>query len=101
MSDTQHRGGRRHTAGLFDIRIIIGALLALYGVVVLLTGLVGGSATAHSKTDGDTIDIWTGVALLVVGALFIGWARTRPVVVDEAQVERDKRADDVGGSAPR
>lgn len=85
---------RRHTAGLFDIRLIIGALLGIYGLVVLITGLVGGSSTSDSTTDGDAIDIWVGVALVVVGVLFAVWARTRPIVVDEAQVERDKRSGD-------
>jgi hypothetical protein len=92
--------GRRHTAGLFDVRIIIGALLTVYGVVVLVTGLVGGSGTADSHTDGDAIDTWVGVGLLVVGILFVVWARTRPVVVDEAQVERDAGADDASGRGP-
>jgi hypothetical protein len=27
------------------------------------------------------VNIWTGIALLVAGAVFIGWARLRPVVV--------------------
>ena len=91
---------RRHTAGLFDIRLIIGALLGIYGLVVLITGLVGGSSTPDSTTDGDAIDIWVGVALVVVGVLFAVWARTRPIVVDEAEVERDRAADDAsrGGS---
>jgi hypothetical protein len=100
MSERDHTGpdtGRRHTAGLFDVRIIIGALLTLYGVVVLVTGLVGGSGTADSHTDGDTIDTWVGAALLVIGILFVLWARARPVVVDEAQVERDAGADDAAG----
>ena len=68
-------------AGAFDIRNFIGALLGLYGVVLLLTGIFGTDEAALAKSDGVNVNIWTGIALLVSGAIFIGWARLRPVVV--------------------
>ena len=36
--------GSAHKAGLFDIRNIIGALMAVYGVILTLAGLLGEQA---------------------------------------------------------
>lgn len=67
------------TAGLFDIRTIIGSLLGFYGVVLTLMGAFGD--TEKAKTGGWNANLWTGLALLLVAAAFLLWARLRPVVV--------------------
>jgi hypothetical protein len=72
-------GGTPHKAGLFDIRNIIGALMATYGVILTLAGLLG--EHEPEKTGGVNANLWTGLALLAVGAFFIVWARLRPIVV--------------------
>ena len=72
---------RRHRAGALDIRNIIGGLLAAYGVILLLTGLLGDPET--DKTGGVNANLWAGVVLLVVGLGFIAWARLRPLLVPE------------------
>jgi hypothetical protein len=69
-----------HRAGLFDIRFIIGALIGLYGLIVLITGLFTSDAQVQ-KADGLNINIYAGIGMLVVGAGFILWARLRPIVV--------------------
>ncbi len=74
-----------HKAGLFDIRNIIGALMAVYGVILTLAGLLG--EHEPEKTGDVNANLWTGLALLAVGAFFILWARLRPIVVP-ADVER-------------
>jgi hypothetical protein len=71
-------------ANRFDIRRIIGALFCLYGVVLVVTGVVG-SHTVKTKADGVNIDLWTGLAMLLVGVLMIVWALTRPVVPEPEQ----------------
>jgi hypothetical protein len=73
---------RRHSAGLLDIRNIIGALLGVYGVILLLMGLFGD--TEGEKTGDVNANLWAGIVLLVVGAVFITWARLRPVRVPES-----------------
>lgn len=83
---------RRHNAGLFDIRTIIGALLTLYGAVLLVAGIVGTSQAEKDKAGGVNANLWVGIALLVVGIGFVVWARTRPVVVDEEELARDRAA---------
>lgn len=72
---------KKHVAGLFDIRNIIGSLLAIYGVILLLMGLF--ADYDEDKTGGVNANLWAGVALLVVGLGFIAWAKIRPVVVPE------------------
>lgn len=75
---------------LFDIRNIIGALLFLYGVILLVASF-GTSDAQKAKADGINANLWVGLVLVVVGALFILWAVTRPIVVDVEQLEVDKR----------
>jgi hypothetical protein len=65
-------------ANRFDIRRIIGGLFVLYGVVLVVTGLVG-SEDVKNKAAGINVDLWTGLGMLVVGALMIFWALSRPV----------------------
>ena len=76
MSDKKPR-----RAGAFDIRNIIGALLGLYGAVLVVTGLVATDDGAIEKAGGVNLNLWTGVGLLVAAAMFGLWARLRPVVV--------------------
>ena len=87
-------------AGLFDIRNIVGALLFLYGVILVLASF-GTSDAQRAKADGVNANLWVGLVLLVVGAFFIVWAVTRPIVVDQEQVEKDKREiDESAGRSP-
>jgi hypothetical protein len=65
-------------ANRFDIRRIIGGVFLLYGVVLTVTGVVG-SDHVKNKAAGINIDLWTGLGMLVVGALMIFWALSRPV----------------------
>ncbi len=69
----------RHTAGAFDIRNFIGGLLGLYGVILTLMGLFGDQELA--KTGGWNANLYTGLALLVVSAFFVTWARVKPTIV--------------------
>jgi hypothetical protein len=100
MSDrtsSKGAGEGRHTAGAFDIRNIIGLLMGVYGVILLLAGLFGGAGD-EGKTGGVNANLWTGIALLVVGGAFLAWARAKPIVVPE-QVE--PVGDDPTRPAPR
>ena len=78
--------GKRQISGLFDIRNIIGALLGIYGVVLLLTALLASADTTTGKDSGSA-NLWVGLVLLVVGVAFLAWARWRPVEVSTDVVE--------------
>ena len=83
MSDTSgtSESAAPHKAGAFDVRNIIGALMGLYGVILVLAGIFGDKAL--EKTGGVNANLWTGLGLLAVAAVFIGWARLRPIVVPD------------------
>ena len=75
-----------HTAGLLDIRNIIGGLLGIYGVILTLLGIL--ADPQEEKTGGVNANLWAGIALLVAGSIFIAWAKLRPVrVPDEVEHE--------------
>ena len=65
-------------ANRFDIRRIIGGLFLLYGVILVIVGIVGSEADKN-KAAGINVNLWTGLAMLVFGALMVTWALTRPV----------------------
>jgi hypothetical protein len=77
VSDADEEAAAR-VANRFDIRRIVGGLFALYGIVLVLVGLLG-SHQIKVKASGINIDLWTGLAMLVVAALMIAWALLRPV----------------------
>ena len=86
MSDAHDTSADKpHKAGAFDIRNIIGALMGVYGVILGLAGILGDPE--YDKTGDVNANLWTGLALLVVAVVFLGWARLRPIVVP-ADVER-------------
>jgi uncharacterized membrane protein HdeD (DUF308 family) len=76
---------------LFDVRSIIGALMILYGVILLLASF-GTSDADKAKADGINANLWVGIVLLLFGILMAVWAVTRPIEVDEEQIEAEKRA---------
>lgn len=67
------------TVGAFDIRNVIGVLLGIYGIVLLITGMV--SNEAPRATGQLHADLWAGGALVVVSVVFLAWARLRPIVI--------------------
>mgnify|MGYP000309510530 CR=1 FL=1 len=53
-----------HKAGLLDIRSIIGALMGVYGVILVLMGIFADPET--DKTGGTNANLWAGLAMLLV-----------------------------------
>ena len=73
-------------ANLFDVRRFIGGLFVLYGLILFVLG-IGASDADVEKAAGVNVNLWTGLAMLVVGAIFLGWAFTRPVGRELAESE--------------
>jgi len=65
------------SAKLFDIRILIGGLFTVYGVVLIVAGLLA-SAAEVQKAAGVNINLWTGIGMLILGLLFLLWWRLQP-----------------------
>jgi hypothetical protein len=77
--DIEHDPEAAQAANRFDIRRLIGGVFVIYGVVLTILGIFG-SEEIKNKASGINVDLWTGLAMLVVGGLMIAWALWRPVV---------------------
>ncbi len=73
--------GEKHTAGAFDVRTLIGGLLGLYGFILTALGLFRATEEELARGDGLNINLWAGLGMLVVAAVFLAWVRLRPLVV--------------------
>ncbi len=71
----------KKTAGALDVRNIIGILMAVYGVILLAMGLFSDSEAPLSADINS--NLYAGLALLAVAAVFLIWARLRPIVVPQ------------------
>jgi drug/metabolite transporter (DMT)-like permease len=76
-------------AGLFDLRLVIAVLFAIYGVVLLVVGLGFTEEADLAKADGLNINLWTGIGMVVLAALFAVWATLRPVIVPDVPDTHD------------
>jgi drug/metabolite transporter (DMT)-like permease len=71
---------------LLDIRRIIAGLLGIYGVILLVAGIVG-SSESKNKASGVNINLWVGIVLLLMATFFLVWALTRPLSEELQQAE--------------
>ncbi|MEU9978634.1 hypothetical protein [Streptomyces sp. NPDC051014] len=70
--------GRSTTAArIFDLRRIIGGLFVVYGIIVTITGITDSQAEID-KAQGININLWTGIGMLLLGAVFLVWLWLRP-----------------------
>ena len=74
--------GREHSAGAFDVRNVIAALIGFYGIVLVLVAVFGTTQDDRVKTGGLHANLWTGLAMIVFAVLFALWARLRPIVIE-------------------
>jgi hypothetical protein len=95
---------RRVLVRLFDIRNIVGALLAIYGVLLTVAGFVPALLQEHDTkppswaATNDKVDLyvgtaanwWVGLVLLAVAVGFFAWAVLRPHEIDDVgTIKRD------------
>jgi hypothetical protein len=62
-----------------DIRLPIGIIFSIYGVILVIYGLMADASMFREKSLGVNIDLWWGVAMLVFG-IFMGalaWRASR------------------------
>jgi hypothetical protein len=85
---TGHSAPASTTASrLFDLRTVIALLFGVYGLVLLILGLVSNTAEDMAKTGGWDINRDTGIAMLVIAVLFVLWVRLRPVKTSAPEIE--------------
>jgi uncharacterized membrane protein len=93
-------GGRKHTAGAYDVRIFIAGLIGFYGIVLVLMGIFADNADDQHKTGGVDANLWAGLVMVVVAIAFLVWTRLRPVVVDEKAVAEAREMEDANRPDP-
>jgi membrane-bound ClpP family serine protease len=85
IAETEEAEARDRVSGmasLFDLRMVIGGLLTLYGIVLTVLGLFASSDT-KAKAAGININLWAGLVILAGGAVFLAWARLRPLRAED------------------
>lgn len=75
-------------ANVFDLRRILGGMFLLYGALLTVLGIFD-SAEEVEKAAGVRINLWAGLAMIVVGLLFVAWALWRPLA---QQIEEEEQA---------
>jgi hypothetical protein len=61
----------------------------LYGVLLTVVGLFD-SDEEIAKADGIRINLWLGLAMLLLGALFLFWAFQRPLKIERHPLNEDE-----------
>ena len=79
----KNASSEKKAAGAFDVRNIIGMLLGIYGIVLLLSALLldPGINPDTGLPKDASYNTWTGLALVVAAAVFLTWAKLRPIIV--------------------
>ncbi|MDR7304131.1 hypothetical protein [Haloactinomyces albus] len=68
----------RTAATLFDIRMVIGGLFLVYGLLLSGAGMFP-TEQGLEKAQGVNINLWTGLAMLAVSGAFLLWLKLRPL----------------------
>lgn len=64
-------------ARMLDLRLYICALFLIFGVVVTVTGIFASQAEL-AKASGININLWAGISMLILSAVFGIWAIAIP-----------------------
>jgi Ca2+/Na+ antiporter len=86
VESTEEVQRRAAAARAFDVRRVIGGLFTVYGVIVGLVGLFDGQSEID-KAHGVRINLWMGLAMLLLGLFFLGWQWWRPAEAPEPPPE--------------
>jgi hypothetical protein len=97
-SETTSRAER--AANLFDLRRIIGGVFLVWGVLLIVLGITESDAEIE-KAAGININLWAGIGMFVVGAVFLTWALTRPLGEELREADESERPGSPTHAAPR
>ena len=79
-------------AKLFDLRSFIGALMLIFGILVIIPGFVASPATID-KAAGINLALWVGGIMLALAAFFLTWViLSPPPPVTTAEMEAARKA---------
>jgi xanthine/uracil/vitamin C permease (AzgA family) len=78
MSENTDTTPKSAASKLFDIRLLIGGLFTLYGLLLIGYSFFT-SAAELEKAAGININLWLGLGMLALGLLFLLWVRLSPL----------------------
>ena len=81
------------TRPVFDIRNFIAGLIGFSGLILVLVAIFDTPQAELDRADGLRLNLWAGLGMLVGAAVFLAWARLKPVIVPT-------RPEDDGGDPP-
>lgn len=81
---------------LFDIRLLIGGLFVVYGLMLTVAGFFTSDADVD-KASGININLWLGLGMLVLGLLFLLWRALRPLRIEPHPVDPEPARPYAGG----
>ena len=92
MSEQNQSGSGTTSAAskLFDIRIMIGGLFVLYGVMLTIAGFFTTPAELAKAADIN-MNLWLGIGMLILGVLFLVWAKVNPNKPDPNPTDAARR----------
>jgi hypothetical protein len=64
-------------AKLFDLRLLIGGLFVVYGILLTVAGIFASDAE-KAKAAGLNINLWLGLGMLLLGIGFLVWRALNP-----------------------
>ena len=82
-------------AKLFDLRVLIGGLFLVYGVMLTVAGFFT-SPRELAKASHININLWMGIGMLIIAVFFLTWWRLRPLRREQPQP--DEPQPDTGGA---
>ncbi|WP_408654196.1 hypothetical protein [Jatrophihabitans sp.] len=77
---------------LFDIRLLIGGLFVVYGVMLTVAGFFTSEAD-RQKASNININLWLGLGMLTLGLLFLLWRVLRPLRIEPHPVNQPHPVD--------
>lgn len=72
-------GAHVETVGAFDIRIFIGSLIGIFGILLVGMGLFAFTEAAAVKTGGINANLWAGLVMIAFAIGFVVWTKLEPL----------------------
>jgi hypothetical protein len=86
-------------AKMFDLRTFIGVLFVIFGVLVIIPGIIANPADIE-KAAGINLALWVGGMMLLLGVIFLAWllASPPPPITKEEMAAAKKALEEMGTS---
>jgi hypothetical protein len=86
-------------AKMFDLRTFIGVLFVIFGVLVIIPGIIANPADIE-KAAGINLALWVGGFMLLLGVIFLAWllASPPPPITKEEMAAAKKALEEMGTS---